>query len=170
MADSSPVTLADVRAARERIAPSIQETPCLPSAPFSERCGAEVWLKHEGLQKTGSFKPRGALNKLLGLSEEERRRGVIAYSAGNHAQGVAFAAASVGAEAVIVMPESTPLIKISRTRALGARVVLHGETFDEAGRHARELRERGNYCLVHAFEDPRVIAGQGTVGLELLDQ
>jgi threonine dehydratase len=170
MAEASPVSLADVRAARERIAPAIQETPCLPSAPLSERCGAEVWLKHEGLQKTGSFKPRGALNMLLGLSDEERRRGVIAYSAGNHAQGVAFAASSVGAEAVIVMPETTPLIKISRTRALGARVVLHGETFDEAGRHARELREQGNYCLVHAFEDPRVIAGQGTVGLELLEQ
>jgi threonine dehydratase len=168
MTDS--ISLGDVRAARERIAPSIQQTPCQPSAPFSQSCGAEVWLKLEGLQKTGSFKPRGALNKLLGLSADERRRGVIAYSAGNHAQGVAFAAASVGVAATIVMPETTPLIKITRTRALGARVVLHGETFEEAGRHARALREQDDFCLVHAFEDPLVIAGQGSVGLELLEQ
>lgn len=164
------VSLDDIRKARERIADAIETTPCLHSARLSERCGAEIFLKAEILQRTGSFKPRGALNKLMSLSEEERRRGVVAASAGNHAQGVAYAASRVGVRATIVMPETTPLTKVTRTRDLGADVLLTAQSFDDAVRIATELCERNGTTLVHAFNDERIIAGQGTCGLEILEQ
>ncbi len=164
------VSLADVEAARRRIGGALLETPCRPSEHFSERCGARVWLKLETLQRTGSFKPRGALNRLLAMPEAERARGVVAASAGNHAQGVAFAAARVGIRSLIVMPETTPLIKISRTRQRGAEVELHGDTLEEAVRRALERGEERGLTFVHPYDDPDVIAGQGTIGLELLEQ
>ncbi len=163
-------SLNDIREARERIADGIEVTPCLHSGRLSERCGAEIFLKAETLQRTGSFKPRGALNKLLSLSAEERRRGVVAASAGNHAQGVAYAASRVGVRATIVMPETTPLTKVTRTRDLGAEVMLNAQSFDDAVRIATELRDRHGTTLVHAFNDEEIIAGQGTCGLEILEQ
>jgi threonine dehydratase len=164
------IELADIQEARSRIAGSVKETPCLESEVLSELCGVELYLKYESLQRTGSFKPRGAVNRLLCLTPEERERGVIAASAGNHAQGVAYAAATVGAQSLIVMPETTPLVKVTRTRELGARVELHGQSLDEALEHAYKLRNEQDLTFVHPFEDAEVIAGQGTVGLEILDQ
>jgi threonine dehydratase len=164
------IPLEEIEAARQRIAEGIVRTPCLEAPALSEQLGATVWLKCESLQRTGSFKTRGALNRLLLLTEEERRRGVIAASAGNHAQGVAFAAARVGAPALIVMPEPTPLVKVSQTRHWGAEVILHGQSFDEAVDRARELQAERGLTLVHAFEDAEVIAGQGTAGLEIVEQ
>ena len=164
------IELADIQEARSRIAGSVKETPCLESEVLSELCGVELYLKYESLQRTGSFKPRGAVNRLLCLTPEERERGVIAASAGNHAQGVAYAAATVGAQALIVMPETTPLVKVTRTRELGARVELHGQSLDEALAHAYTLSDEQDLTFVHPFEDAEVIAGQGTVGLEILDQ
>lgn len=164
------VTLDDVREARERIAGAVDLTPCIEPHALSERCGVDLRLKLETLQRTGSFKARGAVNTLRQLTEEERQRGVIASSAGNHAQGVAYAAAIAGARAVIVMPRTTPLIKITRTQQLGAEVVLQGDGFDEAYDHARQLQEERGLTFLHAFDDDRVIAGQGTIGLELLEQ
>jgi threonine dehydratase len=164
------IELADIQEARSRIAGSVKETPCLESEVLSELCGVELYLKYESLQRTGSFKPRGAVNRLLCLTPEERERGVIAASAGNHAQGVAYAAATVGAQSLIVMPETTPLVKVTRTRELGARVELHGQSLDEALDQAYKLRDEQNLTFVHPFEDAEVIAGQGTVGLEILDQ
>ncbi|MGH9379744.1 MAG: threonine ammonia-lyase [Thermoanaerobaculia bacterium] len=164
------VTLDDVRAARERIGEVLQATPCVRSDALSSRCDAAVHLKLESLQRTGSFKARGALNKLLQMSRAERDAGVIAASAGNHAQGVAFAAAEVGARARIVMPATTPLVKVARTREFGAEVDLFGDNFDEAYERARELEREHGYSFVHPFDDPLIVAGQGTVGLELLEQ
>ena len=164
------IGLAEIEAARRRIADGIVTTPCLHSEPLSERTGVDLHLKLESLQKTGSFKARGALNTLRSLSPEERARGVIAASAGNHAQGVAWAASSVGARSVIVMPTHAPLIKVTRTRALGGEVVLHGQSFDDAYAEARAICERDGLVFVNAFDDERVIAGQGSIGLELLEQ
>lgn len=164
------VTLEDIRAARERIGGTLQATPCVRSEALSARCGAAVHLKLESLQRTGSFKARGGLNKLLQMPAAERDAGVIAASAGNHAQGVAFAAAEVGARSRIVMPATTPLIKVARTREFGAEVDLVGGNFDEAVEHARTLEREHGYSFVHPFDDPLIIAGQGTVGLELLEQ
>jgi threonine dehydratase len=164
------IELADIQQARNRIAGSVKETPCLESEVLSELCGVQLYLKYESLQRTGSFKPRGAINRLLCLGREERERGVIAASAGNHAQGVAYAAATVGAQSLIVMPETTPLVKITRTRELGARVELYGQSLDEALEQAYRLRDQKNLTFVHPFEDAEVIAGQGTVGLEILEQ
>ncbi len=161
---------ADVLAARERIADSLLTTPCIPAALLSQELGAEVRIKCESLQRTGSFKPRGALNKMLQLPPEVRQRGVVCASAGNHAQAVAFAAARLGAPALIAMPETTPLVKVSATRRWGAEVVLHGAAFDDATEKARELQRERGLTYVHAFDDEQVIAGQGTVGLELLEQ
>lgn len=163
-------SLRDIETARERLKGLITATPCLESAVLSELCGARLFLKLETLQRTGSFKPRGALNKILTLSAEERSRGVIAASAGNHAQGVAFAARTAGVEAHIVMPEATPLVKISNTEALGAEVELRGANLDESLQRARELATEQGYTFVHPFDDEAVIAGQGTVGLEILEQ
>ena len=167
----SPPTLdiADVRAAARRIAGQVERTPCRRSRTLSEITGAEVWVKFENLQFTASFKERGALNKLLQLSEEERRRGVIAASAGNHAQGLAFHAARLGVPAVIVMPRATPTVKVEHTRDFGAEVVLEGETYDDADAHARALCAERGLVFVHPFDDLDVMAGQGTLALEMLE-
>jgi threonine dehydratase len=163
------VSIADIRAAAARIAGAVVRTPCLPSRTLSRLTGAELWLKFENLQFTSSFKERGALNKLLTMSAAERNRGVIAMSAGNHAQGVAYHAARLGVRAVIVMPRGTPNNKVSSTRVHGAEVVLEGDTLSEAGDHARALASREGYTFVHPYDDAAVIAGQGTVGLEMLE-
>jgi threonine dehydratase len=162
------VSLDDIRAAAKRISGAVEQTPCVPSRTLSRLTGAQVFLKFENLQFTASFKERGALNKLLSLSESERRRGVIAMSAGNHAQAVAYHAARLGIPAVIVMPKGSPNTKIKNTQVHGATVLLEGENLFEAGKHARTLAERDNLVFVHPYEDPLIIAGQGTVGLEML--
>jgi threonine dehydratase len=162
------VTLADVKAAARRIAGAIEQTPCLRSATLSRLTGAEVFLKFENLQFTASFKERGALNKLLSLTDEERRRGVIAMSAGNHAQAVAYHAARLGIPATIVMPRGSPNTKVKNTRVHGARVVLEGDSLHASAAHARELARTENLVFVHPYEDPLVVAGQGTVALEML--
>ena len=163
-----PVTIDDIRAAAQRISGAVERTPCMPSRTLSRLAGAEVFLKFENLQFTASFKERGALNKLLSLSEAERKRGVIAMSAGNHAQAVAYHSARLGIPATIVMPQGSPNTKIKNTRVHGATVVLEGQNLFEAGKHARELASRHNLVFVHPYEDPLIIAGQGTVGLEML--
>src|ERR671939_1829843 len=157
------VTLDDIRAAAQVIAGHVLDTPCLHSRTLSELVGAEIWIKFENLQFTASFKERGALVKLASLSPEQRRRGVIAASAGNHAQGVAYHARRLGIPAVIVMPRYTPSVKIERTRAFGAEVLLAGDGFDEARTHAAELAPSVGLELIHPYDDERVVAGQGTV-------
>lgn len=161
-------TLADVHAAAERLAGKVRRTPCEPSRTFSQLCGAPVWLKYENFQRTGSYKLRGALNHILTLPDEVRRRGVIAASAGNHAQGVAVAADLAGVPATVVMPRTAPLAKVSATRGYGARVILHGDVFDDAQQEARRLQAEEGFAYVPPFDDPAVIAGQGTVALEIL--
>src|SRR5688500_7128114 len=147
------VSLDDIRAARERIAGQVVLTPCTPSETFGEMFGGHAWFKFENLQRTGSFKERGALNRMLLLSAEERPRGVIAASAGNHAQGVAYHASRLGIPAVIVMPERTPLVKVSATERYGARVVLHGSVYDEAMQEAERIRDAEGQTLIHPFDD-----------------
>jgi len=164
------VTLKDVRNAAKRIAGAVERTPCLHSRTLSRLTGAEVWLKFENLQFTASFKERGALNKLLSMPDAERKRGVIAMSAGNHAQGVAHHATRLGARAVIVMPRGTPNTKVRSTQVLGAEVVLEGDTLADAARHAHELEKREGLTFIHPYDDPAIIAGQGTVALEMLEQ
>jgi threonine dehydratase len=164
-----PPTIADIRAAEERIKGAVIRTPMLVSRTLSEIIGAEVWLKFENLQFTAAYKERGALNKLLQLSPEERSRGVIAASAGNHAQAVAYHARRLGIPATIVMPESTPTVKVTQTAGHGAAVVLYGDMFDDAYARARELALEKGYVFVHPFDDPQIIAGAGTVALEMLE-
>lgn len=166
------VTYQDILAARERLRSSLRPTPCPQSDYFTEQTScASVSFKMENLQRTGAFKERGALNKLLTLSPYEKARGVIAASAGNHAQGVAYNALRLGIKATIVMPERTPLIKVSRTRDdYKARVVLKGSNFDDAYAEALRLQKEQDLVFVHPFNDPYVIAGQGTIGLELVEQ
>ena len=161
-------SLDDIRAAAGRIAGAVEHTPCVHSRTLSRLTGAEVFLKFENLQFTASFKERGALNKLLALTPGERKRGVIAMSAGNHAQAVAFHSARLGIPATIVMPRGSPNTKIKNTRVHGAQVLLEGESLQEAGAHARSLAARDNLVFVHPYEDPLIIAGQGTVALEML--
>lgn len=163
-------TLHDIREARKRIHHVIQQTPLDYSATFSQFSENEVYLKLENLQKTGSFKLRGAYNKISSLSADERSGGVIAASAGNHAQGVAYAARDIGVECTIVMPEGASLAKITATQRYGARVVLSGNSYDDAYAHALELSRDRGYTYVHAFDDPAIVAGQGTIGLEILEQ
>ena len=163
------VSLDEIRAAAGRIAGAVERTPCLRSRTLSRLVGCELWLKFENLQFTASFKERGALNKLLTLSDAERARGVIAMSAGNHAQGVAYHAARLGVRAVIVMPRGTPNNKVNSTRVHGAEVVLAGESLAEAAAQARELASRERTTFIHPYDDPAVINGQGTVGLEMLE-
>lgn len=163
-----PITLADIHAAQQTIKDQIIATPILPELRLTRELGARVMLKAESLQRAGSFKIRGAYNKLSHLTDDERKRGVVAASAGNHAQGVALAARIFGIPATIVMPEFAPLTKVVATRNFGAEVVLHGASFDDAGAKARELQGERGLTLVHAFDDPLIIAGQGTVGLEVL--
>src|SRR5687768_5733283 len=162
------VSLADIRAAAQRLAGAIEHTPCVRSRTLSQLTGAEIFLKFENQQFTASFKERGALNKLLSLTAAERQRGVIAMSAGNHAQAVAYHAARLGIPARIVMPKGSPNTKIRNTRVHGAEVLLEGETLAQAGEHAHALAKRDNLVFVHPYEDERVIAGQGTVALEML--
>ncbi|GAC1606198.1 MAG: threonine ammonia-lyase [Myxococcales bacterium] len=164
------VTLQDVQTARARIRDLIAVTPCPIADNFTEMCGAQIHFKLEMLQRTGSFKERGAANKLMLLTPEERRRGVVAASAGNHAQGVAYNAQRLGIRSVIVMPETTPLVKVSATRQYGAEIILHGASYDDAYTEARALEARQGYVFVHAFDDDAVIAGQGTCALEVLEQ
>jgi threonine dehydratase len=164
------VTLSSIQVARARIGEAIHTSPCHLSHHLSELTGLPLHLKLENLQRTGSFKERGALNKLLTLSETERKRGVIAASAGNHAQGVAFHAAARGIRAQIVMPLATPLVKVAATRAFGAEVILHGASYDEACDEALRRRVEEGRTFIHPFDDTEVIAGQGTIGLELLEQ
>ena len=163
------VTLDDVRAARDRIRSGIVHTPCPASVPLSELTGAEISCKLELLQRTGSFKERGARNALMLLSPEQRARGVVASSAGNHALGLAWHGRLLGIPVTVVMPKFAPLVKVSTCRRLGARVILEGETFDDARRRAIEIAADEGLERIHGFDDPRVIAGQGTVALELLE-
>jgi len=165
----APPTIDDIRAATKRIEGAVIRTPMLISRTLSEVIGAEVWLKFENLQFTAAYKERGALNKLLQLTPEERARGVIAASAGNHAQAVAYHARRLGIPAVIVMPESTPTVKVTQTEGHGAKVVLYGQIVDDAFARARELALENGYVFIHAFDDPQIIAGAGTVGLEMLE-
>ena len=160
--------LADIRNAAARLQDHLLRTPCVFSHTLSDITGAQVYLKFENLQFTASFKERGAGNKLAQLSPEERARGVIAMSAGNHAQGVAYHARRLGLRAVIVMPRFTPGVKVERTRGFGAEIVLHGDTLDEARRHALLLAEQQGLVFVHPYDDPDIITGQGTVALEML--
>ena len=162
-------TIDDIRAAATRIAGQVIRTPMLVSRTLSEITGAEVWLKFENLQFTAAYKERGALNKLLQLSEEDRKRGVIAASAGNHAQAVAYHCKRLGIPVTIVMPEPTPTIKVTQTAGHGARVVLHGQMFDDAYAKARELELEEGFVFIHPFDDAQIIAGAGTVGIELLE-
>jgi threonine dehydratase len=162
------VTLAHVREAAAAIAGSVVETPCFVSRTLSGITGAEVWLKFENLQFTAAFKERGALNKLRTLTDAQRAAGVLAVSAGNHAQAVAYHAQRLGIRATIVMPRFTPHIKVERTRGFGAEVILSGETFDEARRAGLGIAAERGATLVHPYDDPLVIAGQGTIALEML--
>ncbi|MGC6401491.1 threonine ammonia-lyase [Sphingomonas sp. FW199] len=163
-----PVSIDDVRAAHDRVTGSIVRTPTLISRTLSQLTGATVYLKFENLQFTAAYKERGALNTLLQLDDAARAKGVIAASAGNHAQGLAYHGARLGVPVTIVMPKPTPTIKITQTEGHGANVVLEGETFDAAYAHARKLEAERGFTFVHPFDDPRIIAGQGTVALEML--
>ena len=164
------ITLSDIQAAASRIRESIYLSPCPRSEAFSEITGNQIYLKLDNQQRTGAFKERGALNRLLTLTETERRRGVITASAGNHAQGLAYHSGRHGIRALIVMPLTTPLTKVSATRGYGADVVLHGANYDEAYEEAVRRASIEGLTFVHAFDDDAVIAGQGTLGLEILQQ
>ncbi len=162
-------TIDDIRAAAERLKGQVIRTPLVPAARMSEVLGCELYLKLENLQRTGSFKDRGAYIRLSSLTPEEARRGVIAMSAGNHAQGVAYHAQRLGIPATIVMPEFAPFSKVERTKSFGARVVLTGDTLDASAQAARQIAEEQRLIFVHPYDDPAVIAGQGTIGLEILE-
>lgn len=166
---SYAIDLEDVRAAAATIAPHVLRTPLVAAPRLSQRLGATLALKLETMQPTGAFKERGAANRLAALDEDERARGVVAMSAGNHAQAVAYHAARLGVPSVIVMPEGTPLVKVENTRSHGARVVISGETVAEAETEARRLAEAEGLVFVHPYDDARVIAGQGTIALEMLE-
>ncbi len=165
------ITLQDIEAAQKRIDDFVYRTPCAKTEHFGDKTDtAALFCKMENLQRTGSFKERGALNKMLQLTAEEKARGLIAASAGNHAQGLAFHAGRLGISTTIAMPERTPLVKVMSTRGYGAKVVLHGANFDEAYDEAVKIQEKENRVFVHPYNDPAVMAGQGTIGLELLEQ
>jgi threonine dehydratase len=163
------LTFADIQAAAARLKGHVERTPLRKSVTLSQITGAEVWVKFENLQFTAAYKERGALNKLLVLTDEERARGVIAASAGNHSQGLAYHAARLGVPVTIVMPRSTPFTKVQHTRDYGAEVVLEGDSYDEAYGHALALKQLRGLVLVHPFDDYDVMAGQGTVALEMLE-
>ena len=160
----------DFITAKEKLSKVLLKTSLIQSPIFSKEAGNEVYIKPENLQKTGSFKIRGAYNKITNLSDEEKKKGVIASSAGNHAQGVAYGAKESGIKAVIVMPKSTPLIKVESTKQYGAEVILHGDVYDDAFKKAKELEEKKGYVFVHPFDDKDVIYGQGTITLEILEE
>ncbi|MBO9546124.1 threonine ammonia-lyase [Caulobacter sp.] len=161
--------LAAIQAAAGRLKGQIERTPCRHSKTLSKITGAEVWVKFENLQFTAAYKERGALNKLMLLSEAEKAKGVIAASAGNHAQGLAYHGARLGVPVTIVMPKTTPFVKVQHTRDFGANVVIEGETYDDANAHARKLREEQGLTFVHPFDDYDIMAGQGTIALEMLE-
>jgi threonine dehydratase len=162
--------LQQLKDAKHRVSSVVKTTPLIYSYFYSQETGAKVYLKAENLQRTGAFKLRGAYNKIAMLSQEERDQGLIASSAGNHAQGVALAARELHAKAIIVMPSNTPLIKVEATRQYGAEVVLYGECYDDAYKEAMRLCEDNNYIFIHPFDDEDIIIGQGTIGLEILEQ
>ncbi|MCC6195942.1 MAG: threonine ammonia-lyase [Burkholderiales bacterium] len=164
------LTLADIVAARDRIAGGIYESPCVESIPLSQLTGARIYCKLDYLQRTGSFKERGARNALLLLTEEQRRCGVIAASAGNHAQGIAYHASLLGIPVTVVMPRFAALIKVTNCRQFGANVILHGADLTDARVHAEELAQRDGLTFIHPFDNDNVMAGQGTMGLEIMDQ
>jgi threonine dehydratase len=165
----SPLTLETIWAAHERISDAIVRTPTMHSRTLSELTGASIWLKFENLQFTAAYKERGALNALLMMDEEQRNRGVIAASAGNHAQGLSYHGTRLGVPVTIVMPVTTPIVKIQQTESVGGSIVLHGEKFDDAYDHARTLEKERGLTFVHPFDDPNIAAGQGTVALEMLE-
>src|SRR5580698_11459266 len=160
-----PISMDDVRAAQERISDQLYATPCLHSRTLSQLTGAQLYIKFENLQFTGSFKERGALNRLLQLSEAERHRGVCAMSAGNHGQAVAYHAHRLDIPATIVMPRHTPFVKVEHTRSHGAEVILHGDTLSEAFEYAQQVMIARRLTFVHPYDDAAVMAGQGTIGL-----
>jgi threonine dehydratase len=164
------VTFQDIEAARERIADAVYYSPCPPSIPLSEITGMEIFCKLDNLQRTGSFKERGARNALAQLSPAQKRRGVIAASAGNHAQALAYQGALLGIPATVVMPKLAPLIKVTNCQRLGATVVFHGSNFGEAKVHAHELAKAKKLAYIDGYDDPAIIAGQGTMGLEIVEQ
>ncbi|MFT8316281.1 MAG: threonine ammonia-lyase [Clostridium sp.] len=168
--ETNYITLDDVLEARKRIEGICIKTKLIYSSEFSKESGNEVYIKPENLQITGAFKLRGALNKISKLSEEQKKRGLIASSAGNHAQGVAYSASKLGIKATIVMPETTPLIKVQATRSYGANVVLKGQIYDEAYEEAKRLERENGYTFIHPFDDEDVMAGQGTIALEIIDE
>ena len=165
--EAADLTLADVNAAAERIAGSVVHTPTVISKTLSDITGAEIWLKFENQQFTAAYKERGALNALLLMDPERRSRGVITASAGNHSQGLSYHGTRLGVPVTIVMPSTTPTVKVMQTESVGGKVVLHGETFDDAYAHARELEAQGGLTFVHPFDTREVAAGQGTVALEM---
>ncbi|HXY72910.1 MAG TPA: pyridoxal-phosphate dependent enzyme [Actinomycetota bacterium] len=169
MSTGGAPTLADVRAARERIAPLVRPSPTLHSTPLTDLLGVDTWLKLENVRPPGSFKVRGAANKLLSLNDEERRRGVVASSAGNHGAAVAYVAGILGIPATICVPETTGPVKLEAIRAAGAEAIVRGATFDDAVAVADEVQRARGLVPVHPFDDPDVIAGQGTIGLEILE-
>ncbi|MDY7097423.1 MAG: threonine ammonia-lyase [Pseudomonadota bacterium] len=169
VATPADLTIETVRAAAARIEGAVVRTPMMHSITLSEITGAEIWLKFENLQFTAAYKERGALNALLHLTEEQRQRGVIAASAGNHSQGLSYHGTRLGVPVTIVMPRTTPTVKVMQTESVGGNVVLHGETFDDAAAHARELEVERGLTFVHPFDDPLIASGQGTVALEMLD-
>jgi threonine dehydratase len=168
MTDILPLTIAQVRQAEKTLAGQLVRTPLRRSITLSDITGADVWIKFDNQQFTASFKERGALNKLMALSDDEKARGVIAASAGNHAQGVAYHGRRLGIPVTIAMPVTTPFNKVQHTRAFGARVLLEGHTFDEAQAFAQRVRERDNLVWIHPFDDVEIMAGQGTIALEML--
>lgn len=163
------VQLSDIQDARRLLDGIINKTPVVADSRLSKETGANVFLKAESMQKSGSFKIRGAYNTISRLSDEEKSRGVIAASAGNHAQGVAYAAQLLGVHSTIVLPVHAPLTKVMATKDLGAHVVMHGSTFDEAVAYSKELQQERGFTYVHAFDNPNVVAGQGTIGLEIVE-
>ena len=164
-----PISFEDIEAAARAIKGAVERTPMRMSRTLSQITGAEIWLKFENQQFTAAFKERGALNKLINLTEAEKKAGVIAMSAGNHAQGVAYHAQRLGIPATIVMPQNTPFVKVMHTRNFGARVILHGEMLTEADAFARETEQKEGLTFIHPYDDPYVVAGQGTIGIEMLE-
>ena len=162
--------LEDFKAAKKRVDEVIEETRLIHSEAFSAECGNDVYIKPENLQKTGAFKIRGAYNKIVKLDDDAKKKGLIASSAGNHAQGVAYAAKMLGVKATICMPAHTPLIKVDATKAHGAEVVLHGEVYDEAYAKAVELQKSKGYTFVHPFDDLAVATGQGTIAMDIFKE
>ena len=169
MTKNLPISLDDVRDAARVLEGQVERTPMRKSRTLSEITGAEVWIKFENFQFTASFKERGALNKLSRLTDEEKAAGVIAASAGNHSQGVAYHGRRLGIPVTIAMPVTTPFNKVEHTRAFGARVLLEGNTFDEAKAHAETVRQREGLTFIHPFDDPEIMAGQGTAALEMFE-